>query len=155
MLTVTGANQRSRVPTTTVSPLIETEDHATLTKMILGRVRPSLFLEEGFYGFHFFKISYDYNSFPSGHATTIATVCTVFWLMNHRLGPLWVLIAAAVGATRVILEAHFMSDVFMGFLTGITVTLLLQMWWVSDNRSKFLASYQATRKLRHRAMSTI
>ncbi len=125
-----------------------------LIKIIVGRVRPSLFLEEGIYGFQFFKISYDYNSCPSGHATTIATACTVFWLMNHRLGPLWVLIAAVVGATRVVLEAHFMSDVFLGFLTGVTVTLLIQLWWISDNRRKFLGPYTATLELRQRAMST-
>ncbi|MDG2055454.1 MAG: phosphatase PAP2 family protein [Phycisphaerales bacterium] len=126
-----------------------------LIKITIGRVRPGLFLEEGIYGFQFFEIGYHFNSCPSGHATTIATACTVFWLMNRRLGPLWVLIAAAVGATRVILEAHFMSDVFMGFLTGVTVTLLIQMWWISDNQRKFLMPYEASLKLRQRAMPTI
>lgn len=126
-----------------------------LIKITIGRVRPGLFLEEGIYGFQFFKIGYHFNSCPSGHATTIATACTVFWLMNRRLGPLWVLIAAAVGVTRVILEAHFMSDVFLGFLTGVTVTLLIQMWWISDNQRKFLMPYEASLRLRQRAIPTI
>jgi membrane-associated phospholipid phosphatase len=64
-----------------------------------------------------------YDGFPSGHAST------AFALVAGLLGrvPGWrrrlVLAAAGVGASRIILNAHFLSDVLVGGLIG---------WWAGQ-----------------------
>ena len=89
------------------------------TKLILGRRRPRDELEMGLYGFSFFRFSPDWNSFPSGHALTIACVAvlaTALWPMG---APLWFAIALWLGLTRALLTAHFVSDVLVGFGVGL------------------------------------
>lgn len=62
-----------------------------------------------------------YQSFPSGHAATAfaAAAALSAWAPSRRRG--WLLAAAAgVGISRVVLNAHFLSDVLAGGVIG---------WW--------------------------
>lgn len=81
----------------------------------------------------FFK-SYDadynglYDSFPSGHTATAFSVATVVAL-QYRHRP-WVpilayTIAAGVGLSRVTMDLHWMSDVFVGAVVGHLVARLV------------------------------
>src|SRR4029077_14783927 len=51
------------------------------------------------------------HSFPSGHAATSFAAATVLTFARPRLGPLWFLIAAAVGFSRVYVGVHYPLDV--------------------------------------------
>jgi undecaprenyl-diphosphatase len=61
-----------------------------------------------------------YHSFPSGHATTAFAVAAALTRAAPARRPLWLALAAIVGAARVLLNAHFLSDVIGGALVG---------WW--------------------------
>ena len=69
-----------------------------------------------------------YDSFPSGHTATAFSVATVVAL-QYRNRP-WVpilayTIAAGVGLTRVTMDRHWMSDVFVGAVVGHFVARLV------------------------------
>jgi membrane-associated phospholipid phosphatase len=96
----------------------------TLLKNLVGRPRPQ-FAEGG--------AELDSLSFPSGHASGIATLVTVALLVAWpRLSPsgrrwalaVGVLLALLVGCTRMWLGVHFLSDVVGGWALGVAWTLL-------------------------------
>jgi membrane-associated phospholipid phosphatase len=64
-------------------------------------------------------------SFPSGHAIAAFSIATVFAnrYSRHRWVP-WVAygLAAAIGFSRVTLQAHFTSDVFAGAVLGYSIS---------------------------------
>jgi membrane-associated phospholipid phosphatase len=61
-----------------------------------------------------------FQSFPSGHATTAFAVAAALTRAAPARRPLWLAIAGVVGAARVLLNAHFLSDVLGGAMLG---------WW--------------------------
>lgn len=76
-------------------------------KMLCGRARPILLLQDQIFGFYAFKIDPSYWSFPSGHITT--TMGLLFGLMV--LFPRYLFLLLGFGlffsATRVLLGYHF------------------------------------------------
>jgi membrane-associated phospholipid phosphatase len=98
-------------------------------KMATRRLRPSDIPPSGNFSDTFFeshKSALGINtSFPSGHTTAAFAVATVFAhrYRQHRWVP-WVAYgaAAAVGFSRVTLQSHFPSDVFLGAALGYSIT---------------------------------
>jgi len=69
-----------------------------------------------------------YDSFPSGHAATAFSLATVVALQYHHRPWVPVLaytIAAGVGLSRVTMDRHWMSDVFVGAVVGHLVARLV------------------------------
>ena len=93
-----------------------------LIKVLVGRSRPCLLLTHGIYGFKPFAHQYDYASFPSGHANTIAALCYGLSVATGRFKYILPIVALAVMASRIVLEAHFLSDVLFGAYLGIVIT---------------------------------
>lgn len=68
-------------------------------------------------------------SMPSGHAAYAATLAMVLWLMaenrpdRSRLRVLAVVLAGAMGASRMILGVHWAGDVLVGWLVGDVVAV--------------------------------
>ncbi|SPJ16451.1 Phosphoesterase, PA-phosphatase related [Syntrophobacter sp. SbD2] len=96
-----------------------------LIKILVGRSRPGLLLSHGVYGFKPFTNQYYYASFPSGHANTIAALCYGVGVVMGRFKYILMTIALAVMASRVIVGAHFPSDVLFGAYLGVVVTELI------------------------------
>ncbi|MGA2027400.1 MAG: phosphatase PAP2 family protein [Syntrophobacteraceae bacterium] len=96
-----------------------------LIKILVGRSRPGLLLSHGVYCFKPFTNQYYYASFPSGHANTIAALCYGLGVVTGRFKYIWLSIALAVMASRVIVGAHFPSDVLFGAYLGVVVTKLI------------------------------
>ena len=96
-----------------------------LIKVLVGRSRPGLLLDKDIYGFQPFTDRYYYASFPSGHANTIGALCYGLYKSSGRFKWALLTIALAVMASRVILGAHFPSDVLFGAYLGVVVTELI------------------------------
>jgi membrane-associated phospholipid phosphatase len=96
-----------------------------LIKPLVGRLRPKLLFEANLYGFDPFRIGYEYNSFPSGHATTVFALAAALTLFFPRWRLSLMGFAAVVGLSRIIVGAHYLSDVMAGAYVGIMTVFLL------------------------------
>jgi membrane-associated phospholipid phosphatase len=96
-----------------------------LIKPLVGRLRPKLLFETGLYGFDPFRIGYEYNSFPSGHATTVFALAAALTLFFPRWRLPLAGFAVVVGLSRIIVGAHYLSDVMAGAYVGIMTVFLL------------------------------
>ncbi len=97
---------------------------ANLLKRIIGRARPSQFDEWGSFGFSSFSGS-KFESFPSGHATTVGAIFMVLILLVPRYRLAFILLALWMGFSRVMVSAHYPSDVIAGLSYGGWFSLLL------------------------------
>ncbi|MBQ8135808.1 MAG: phosphatase PAP2 family protein [Clostridia bacterium] len=66
-------------------------------------------------------------SFPSGHSTNAAGLCASFasWWNQKWLKALCILMPILVGISRVIVGAHFPTDVIVGWILGICCFLIV------------------------------
>jgi undecaprenyl-diphosphatase len=98
-------------------------------KNLLCRARPSAADAGAFFsGFPCLPAPYALSSFPSGHATTAFALAAVLSLWYPRLTLVWLLLAAAVGWSRIVLGSHFPSDVLAGAVLGLVVALGFARW---------------------------
>ena len=82
---------------------------------------PNLYLIEGF-DYH---IQY---SFPSGHATSIFSIATMFCLLNTKLSYFTIVvifIAFLTAFSRVYLSQHFLIDIYVGSIIGYLSSVLI------------------------------
>jgi len=98
---------------------------ADLVKLIAGRARPKLLFADGIYGFTWGASQADYWSFPSGHAATVAALALALYLLWPRGAALYAAAALLVAASRVIIGAHYLSDVIAGAAIGAGVAWLV------------------------------
>ncbi len=108
-----------RTPLWIVTVLVTTMASWSILKQLVARTRPDVPAQIGGW------------SFPSGHATEIAAamglliVLTLQRVRRRRLRgglvALWIAIAALVGADRILVGAHYPSDVVAGWLIGALV----------------------------------
>ena len=90
-----------------------------LAKLIVGRARPELFPDLGAYSLTPFAYDDLYASFPSGHSAAVGAFFGAFSMLVPRLRPLFLAGALAIGISRVIVGAHYPSDVAAGLLLGL------------------------------------
>lgn len=92
---------------------------SALLKQVIRRPRPVARARM----LHF---DFDRHAFPSGHATRVgALVVTLGLWLPRRARFLLALWGGAVGASRVLLGVHFVSDIAGGFLLGAVIGRLL------------------------------
>jgi membrane-associated phospholipid phosphatase len=90
-----------------------------ILKRLVGRRRPRDEIEMHLYEFKFWTFKADYNSLPSGHALTIFCVAAIATCVLPGLAVVWFAIAVFLSVTRVLLTAHFVSDVLIGAGMGL------------------------------------
>lgn len=88
-------------------------------KQVFGRARPTLYETQGLYGHNPFSGQFDFESFPSGHATHAGAFCAALAFAFPRLRYGFALLALWFAATRVMLGIHYPSDVTAGLMIGI------------------------------------
>jgi lipid A 4'-phosphatase len=93
-----------------------------LLKFIFGRPRPKLLFSSGAYDFAWLGLRPDHWSFPSGHSATIAALMTALWLLWPQHILFYALVAMIVALSRVVVGAHYVSDVFAGGLVAVLAT---------------------------------
>lgn len=97
---------------------------ADIMKVLFGRARPKLLLNEGIYGFGFLRFGHEWASFPSGHSATAFSVAVTLSLLFPRFRILFLSAAAVVAASRVVLVQHYISDIVAGSILGAATVVL-------------------------------
>jgi undecaprenyl-diphosphatase len=98
---------------------------SNIIKRAIGRPRPELFGDQGLFSFNPFMHNADYESFPSGHATTCGALWTALALLFPPLRWPLLLVGLYLALTRVFVGAHFPSDVMVGFGWGMWFAFFL------------------------------
>lgn len=98
---------------------------ANILKRAIGRARPHFFEEEGIFSFHPFANTAAYESFPSGHATTAAALFVALALLAPHLRTPLLIAGVWIGLARVIVGAHYPSDVIAGLALGAWFALAI------------------------------
>jgi membrane-associated phospholipid phosphatase len=97
-----------------------------IVKRLIGRVRPS---DLG--PFHYVPFAWrpDYASLPSGHSTAAFAAAVAVGAVWRRARPAMWIYAVLVAASRILIAAHYPSDVLAGALVGISSALLIRRWF--------------------------
>ena len=68
---------------------------------------------------------HQFYSFPSGHTTSIFSICILLSLIinQKKYNYVFFMIALLVGFSRIYLSQHFLMDVFVGSLIGSMITI--------------------------------
>ena len=89
-----------------------------LFKNGIGRARPKFYEGYDIWYSSPFGDAYTFASFPSGHSTTAGAAAMIIVLLLPRYSLLAVLFALWVGVSRMMVGAHFPSDVVAGLALG-------------------------------------
>jgi membrane-associated phospholipid phosphatase len=96
----------------------------------LGRYRPRYLFSEQWYGINPLNFNIAHNSFPSGHTQTIFAITAALTILYPRLGIVFFSIAILVGGSRIILIAHYPSDVIFGAYLGLSTAILVSRYYL-------------------------
>jgi undecaprenyl-diphosphatase len=99
-----------------------------LVKWLAGRHRPSM-LEKGFFGFNYFGVGYELNSFPSGHTVMAFSLAAAVSILFPRLSILAFIAAVSIGISRILITSHYLSDVIVGAGIGILSTMIVKYFF--------------------------
>lgn len=94
-------------------------------KYFFGRSRPfNYFNGNAETMFTFFNFEHEYVSFPSGHSSGIWALitCLLFVFKYNKYSRFLIIIGLLISISRIILNMHFLSDVFFGAVLSIFLT---------------------------------
>jgi membrane-associated phospholipid phosphatase len=95
-------------------------------KHLLGRPRPPMFHLFNLSSPDFFQFDSKWHSFPSGHTATIFAFIFCLIFLFPKIKNILISIAMIIASTRVIVGAHYVSDIFGGALVAYVTTILLR-----------------------------
>ena len=100
----------------------------TIIKRIIGRVRPS---EAGPFAYEPLRWKSEFASMPSGHATTVFATLVAVGLVFPRARPVLWIYALVIAASRIIVLAHYTSDVIAGAAFGAFGAIVVRDWFAA------------------------
>jgi undecaprenyl-diphosphatase len=106
-----GTSYLRRITLITVIAVLVTMAVATTIKYAVRRQRPRELPR-------FYSLKHDRYSFPSGHATRVATISATVGYFAPPLAPVSYALAVLVGLCRVQVGVHYASDVLAGLVIG-------------------------------------
>jgi membrane-associated phospholipid phosphatase len=107
----------------------------SVVKRLIGRVRPS---DLGPFAYVPWSWRPDYAGLPSGHATTAFAAAVAIGAVWPRARLAMWIYAGGIALSRVIVEAHYPSDVLAGAVAGVFGAVLVRNWFAARRRG-FLA----------------
>ena len=102
----------------------------TIVKRLIGRARP--FVDgDAVWTYAPFAWRVEYASLPSGHATTAFSVLVAVGALFPQARALMWIYALMIALSRVVLAAHFPSDVLAGAMVGALGALMVRHWFAA------------------------
>lgn len=101
----------------------------TTVKRMIGRARPLATGQIDPFAFAPFIWRADYASLPSGHATTAFSVLVAFGTLWPRGRTVLLLYALLISMSRVMVMAHYPSDVLAGAVVGTVGALMVRRYF--------------------------
>ena len=90
-----------------------------IVKHIIGRPRPNYTNFDNTFEFNYFTFESNFHSFPSGHSSTIFIVCFILIAAFPRLKYFFYFLATIVALSRVVVGAHFFTDIVAGAVLAL------------------------------------
>lgn len=103
----------------------------SLVKNMIGRARPGVGGSINPFLFEPFHWAPAYASFPSGHGTTVFAVLAAFGTLFPRARTALLIYAVIIATSRVVLRAHYVSDVMVSAAFGIVGVILVRRWFAA------------------------
>ncbi|MBV8548433.1 MAG: phosphatase PAP2 family protein [Alphaproteobacteria bacterium] len=103
-----------------------------ILKPLIGQARPVEWLRDGVYGFHPFSFTAAWNAMPSGHATTAFSLILILSARWPRLAVLWTVGGFVLALSRVLVNAHYVSDIFMAAAVAWACFIILRQGVVQN-----------------------
>jgi len=94
-------------------------------KIATGRARPSVKTEARWNGP---QLSSKYHAFPSGHTASSTAFFVALFLARKKIGGPLLLIPILIALSRMIVGAHYLSDVTVAAILGVVCALLAAHW---------------------------
>ena len=101
----------------------------TVIKRMIGRARPLVGGSLDPYLFHPFHWTAEYAGLPSGHTTTAFAALVAFGTLWPRARTVMWIYALAIAVSRVVVTAHYPSDVLAGAVVGTVGALMVRRWF--------------------------
>ncbi len=96
-----------------------------IIKHVVGRPRPNHADFEDVFSFKYFTLESNFHSFPSGHSSTIFIVCFILVSVLPKLKYFFYFLASIVAFSRVIVSAHFFTDIVAGAILALILFKVL------------------------------
>ncbi len=103
----------------------------TIVKRLIGRARPFVGQLADPFLYQPFAWRPDYASMPSGHATTACAAAVAVGLVWPRLRAIMWVYALIIALSRVVLVAHYASDVIAGGIVGVVGAFIVRDWFAA------------------------
>jgi len=94
---------------------------ARVVKLATGRARPSVKTEAHWNGPRF---SSKYHAFPSGHTASSTAFFVALFLKRKKIGAPLLLIPVLIALSRMVVGAHYLSDVTFAAILGVICAVL-------------------------------
>lgn len=100
-----------------------------IIKRLVGRSRPKLLDQQDIYAAQPFYFHSDWNAWPSGHATNMFAVAIAFGILFPRWRIPLLAFAALIAVSRVIVNAHFLSDIVAGAVVAALTIMMVTRFY--------------------------
>jgi membrane-associated phospholipid phosphatase len=101
----------------------------SVAKRLIGRARPLVEGSAGPFSYRPLGWSVEYASLPSGHSIDAFAAATAIGALWPWTRPFMWTYAVVIALSRVVLTAHFPSDVMIGAVVGVVGVLLVRDWF--------------------------
>jgi len=98
---------------------------ARVVKLATGRARPSVKTEAHWNGPWY---SPKYHAFPSGHTASSTAFFVALFLKRKKIGAPLLLIPVLIALSRMVVGAHYLSDVTFAAILGVICAVVATRW---------------------------